>query len=103
MREICDHLIVLRLGILIANTLAFFIAVLFAYFTNSKYVFQAHPSRENFLKFMSMRIGTLFIDDGGMMLLASWGWSDLVAKCVINALIIGINYLVSKFFIFKKQ
>lgn len=85
-----------------ANTLAFFIAVFFAYYTNTRFVFQTQFTNKNFLQFMAMRIGTIFLDDGGMLLLLAWGWNDLLAKCVVNVAIIGLNYLFSKLFIFRK-
>ena len=91
---ICDSIL--------ANTLAFFIAVLFAYWTNSTFVFRAPHTWKNFLEFMGMRIGMLLIDDGGMFLLLQWGCNDLVAKCLVNVIIIVINYIVSKLFIFRK-
>lgn len=86
-----------------ANTLAFFIAVFFAYYTNTRFVFQTQFTKKNFLQFMMMRIGTIFLDDGGMLLLLTWGWNDLLAKCVVNVVIIGLNYLFSKLFIFRKR
>lgn len=97
------RLLVPGLGTLVANTAAFFIAVLFAYFTNSKYVFRVPFTWKSFLEFMSMRLGTLVIDDGGMVLLTRWGWNDLLAKCVVNVIIIGLNYLFSKLLIFRKR
>lgn len=97
------HLLVMESGILAANTTAFFIAVLFAYFTNSKYVFQVPFTWKSFLEFMSMRLGTLVIDDGGMMLFTWWGWDDLLAKCVVNVVIIALNYLFSKLLIFRRK
>lgn len=86
-----------------ANTLAFFIAVLFAYYTNTRFVFRVEFTKKNFLQFISMRIGTVFLDDGGMLLLLAWGWNDLLAKCVVNVVIIGLNYIFSKLLIFKKD
>lgn len=91
------------LGTLAANTAAFLIAVLFAYFTNSRYVFRVPYTWKRFLEFVSMRIGMIFIDDGGMLLLMRWGWNDLLAKIVVNVVIIGLNYLFSKLFIFRKN
>ena len=90
-------------GSMAANTAAFFIAVLFAYWTNSTFVFRAPHTWKNFLEFMGMRIGTLAIDDGGMYVLLAVGMNDLLAKCVVNVVIIAVNYLCSKFFIFKKK
>ena len=86
-----------------ANTLAFFIAVLFAYLTNSEFVFRTGMAWKSFLEFMAMRICTLPIDDGGMWLLLTLGVNDLVAKCAVNVVIIVINYLASKLVIFKEK
>lgn len=97
------RLFALFLETLPANTIAFLIAVLFAYFTNSRYVFRVPFTWRNFLKFMSMRIGTIFIDDGGMLFLIRWGWDDLFAKIAVNVIIIGLNYLFSKLFIFRES
>lgn len=88
---------------LLANTIAFFIAVFFAYYTNTRFVFQVNFTKKNFLQFMAMRIGTIFLDDGGMLILLAWGWNDLLAKCVVNAVIIVLNYLFSKLLIFRKK
>ena len=93
----------LWLDTLPANTLAFFIAVFFAYYTNTRFVFRVPFTKKNFLQFMTMRIGTIFLDDGGILLLLAWGWNDLFAKCVVNAVIIALNYLFSKLFIFRNK
>ncbi len=93
----------LVMGELAANTLAFFLAVLFAYWTNSQFVFQTGMAWKSFLEFMAMRLCTLPLDDGGMWLLLTLGVNDLLAKCAVNVVIIVINYLVSKLIIFKKR
>ena len=93
----------LVMGDIAANTLAFFIAVLFAYWTNSQFVFRTGMAWKSFLEFMAVRICTLPIDDGGMWLLLTLGVNDLVAKCAVNVVIIVINYLASKLVIFKKK
>ena len=97
------HFLTIVFAPLVANTIAFFIAVLFAYWTNSTFVFQTGCSWRSFSQFMLMRIGTLLIDNGGMWLMLSAGWNDLFAKCVVNVVIIVINYLVSKLLIFRKR
>ncbi|RKJ54600.1 GtrA family protein [bacterium 1XD42-1] len=86
-----------------SNTLAFFLAVFFAYYTNTHFVFQASFTKKNFFQFMIMRIGTLFLDDGGMALFLFWGWNDLLAKCIVNGAIIVLNYLFSKLLIFRTK
>lgn len=97
------ELLSLLWGTLLSNTLAFFIAVFYAYWTNSIFVFRVPCTWKSFWEFMGMRIGTLLIDNGGMVLMVTWGIDDLVAKCVVNVIIIGLNYIFSKLFIFKKK
>ena len=63
---------------------------------------QAIPGR-TFFEFMAMRIGTLFIDNGGMYLMLNWNWNDLAAKCIVNFIIIALNYILSKLLIFKNK
>lgn len=96
-------LLILNTPLLYANTVAFFIAVLFAYYTNTKYVFNDKFTKKNFISFMSMRIGTLFIDNIGLYYLVSISVDELIAKSIINIIIILINYICSKFIIFKKK
>lgn len=96
-------LLILNTPLLYANTVAFFIAVLFAYYTNTKYVFNDKFTKKNFISFMSMRIGTLFIDNVGLYYLVSISVDELIAKSIINIIIILINYICSKFIIFKKK
>ncbi|MEA4993369.1 MAG: GtrA family protein [Oscillibacter sp.] len=91
------------MGDLAANTLAFFLAVQFAYMSNTKFVFRDKFTKKNFLQFWGMRIGTIFIDNGGMWLLLAMDCNRLLAKCVVNAIVIVLNYIFSKFFIYKKR
>ena len=86
-----------------ANTVAFFISVQVAYMTNTRFVFRQPFTRKNFLQFWGLRIGVIFVDDGGMWLLLTQGWNNFLAKCVINVVGIILNYLCSKFIIFKKR
>lgn len=90
-------------GMLAANTLAFFIAVLFSYWTNSTFVFRVQHTTKNFLQFMGMRIGTLLIDNGGMYILIHLAVNVFFAKCIVNVVIIVINYVASKWIIFRKK
>lgn len=86
-----------------ANTTAFFAALLFAYWTNSTFVFRTPHTWMNFLQFVGMRIGTLLIDDGGMYLLLALSVNGLLAKCIVNSVITVVNYLISKLIVFRKK
>ena len=88
---------------MVANTLAFLLSVLFAYWTNTLFVFQQRLNWKTFSAFFGMRIGTIFIDNGGMYLLLRADFGKLFSKCAVNAVIIVLNYLFSKFIIYKKK
>ncbi|MGO0906043.1 GtrA family protein [Clostridioides difficile] len=88
-------------GILKANTIAFFIAVIFAYFTNTKYVFKAKNTFKKFIAFLGMRLFTLIFDNLGMLILINIGTDELISKISVNFLVILLNYIFSKFMIFK--
>ena len=96
-------LLILNIPLLYANTIAFFIAVVFAYYTNTKFVFNDTFTKKNFISFMSMRISTLFIDNIGLYYLVSISVDELISKSIINIIIILINYICSKFIIYKKK
>jgi putative flippase GtrA len=98
---VCYLLLALVLPDIPANTIAFFTAVMFAYWVNTAFVFRKKISVKTFLQFLGLRIGTIFIDNGGMWLLLSGEFNNLAAKCIVNGVIIVLNYIFSKFFIFK--
>ena len=93
----------LAIGDIPANTLAFIITIFFAYWTNSRFVFNVPAGWKSFIEFTVMRLIALPLDDGGMWLLLNVGINDLIAKIVINALVIAFNYLISKLIVFRKQ
>ena len=95
----------LPLGTAIATILAWLISVFFAFFTNRKYVFNA--SKNDFLKqlfgFFSMRILTGALDVFIMILFVDvLEFNDLFIKILSNILVIILNYVFSKLFVFKK-
>lgn len=96
-------LVHLEMNDLLANTIAFFLAVQFAYYTNTKFVFKSNFTRKNFMQFWTMRIGTIVIDNMGLLLLINIGCNQLVSKTLVNVIIIVINYICSKFYIYKRR
>jgi putative flippase GtrA len=84
-----------------ANSIAYVLSVLFAYWTNSTFVFRQGIGWETFAKFFGMRIGSILIDDGGLWLLLRLGCPRLAAKLAAAIVVIVLNYIFSKFFIFK--
>ena len=92
----------------IANIIAIIVAVLFAYFTNRKLVFNSTAStfKENlkeFYKFMLGRAFTMVLEMVGFYLLFNIiGVQELISKIFITVLVIILNFFISKFFAFKK-
>ena len=88
-----------------ANVLSWIGAVTFAYFTNRKYVFQSnsqHQLREAGSFFLS-RIGTLLLDVALMHAMVQWmGMNDKIAKLIVQVVVIVANYVLSRFFVFRK-
>lgn len=92
----------------ISNAIAVFMAVLFAYFTNRKLVFNSSAStfKEYFLEFCKFVLGrafTMLIELLGFWILSTLiGINELISKITITVIVIILNFFISKFFAFKK-
>ena len=89
----------------IANVISWIAGVLFAYFTNRKFVFES--KEENKIKeagkFVGSRIVTLVIDMVIMWIGVSLlSFNDKIMKLFSQIVIIILNYVFSKLFVFKK-
>ena len=92
----------------LSNIIAVLIAVLFAYFTNRKLVFNSTATtfKENlkeFYKFMIGRAFTMVLEIIGFYLLFNIiGIQEFISKLLITIIVIVLNFFISKFFAFKK-
>lgn len=99
----------LHWGWQISNMLAWLIAVIFAFITNKLFVFQSKSfTLKLFLweliTFFGARLLSLGVDMLGMwILLDLCGVNSMIAKILVNVLVIIINYVLSKLIIFKKK
>ncbi len=90
----------------IANVISIIVAIIFAYIVNSKYVFQDKCETlvdhiRPFCKFISARLLTMVIEVGGVWLLVEKvGMSDMVGKFCTQFIVLALNYIFSKFFVF---
>ncbi|MBR1654683.1 MAG: GtrA family protein [Clostridia bacterium] len=93
----------------ISNVIAIILAVIFAYITNRKLVFNstASNSKQIFLemcKFFSARFFTMLVEFFGFMLLFNvLHIPNLISKLTITVLVIVLNFFLSKFFAFKNK
>ncbi len=90
----------------IANLIKWVSGVLFAYFTNRKYVFKSkNPNYlKEFISFSSSRVITLFLDMALMWLfVTNFKMQDLIAAIISIAVVTVANYFLSKIFVFKNK
>ena len=89
-----------------ANIISIILAILLAYVVNSKYVFQDKCETlkdhvQPFCKFVSARLVTMVIEVGGVWLLVSvMGLNDMIGKFLTQFIVLILNYVFSKFFVF---
>lgn len=100
---------VLSIPYLIANAIAIILSILFAFFTNKKYVFKSQAtsrqdSWEEFVRFVSFRVLSGLFD-----MLSMWILVDMLlfgtnlAKLLTQFIVVVLNYVFSKFFVFKQE
>lgn len=97
-----DNPILLQL----ANIVSWIVAVIFAYYTNRKVVFKSDNKniKSEASKFFGARIITLIIDMLFMWLTVSvFKLNDKIMKIVSNVIIVILNYVFSKIFVFIKE
>lgn len=96
-----------RLDENISNVIAIILAILFAYVTNRKLVFNSTATTrkeifKEFYKFILGRIFTMVVEIVGFYLLFNiLGIHKLVSKLTITVIVIILNFFISKFFAFK--
>lgn len=99
---------VLCVHYMVANVIAWVIAVAFAYVTNKLWVFESKSWARSVwipecIGFVSARLATGLLDMGLMYLMISIiGVSKMWAKLVSNVVVIIGNYVLSKLVVFRK-
>lgn len=99
---------IIKIQVVISNIISWVIAVLFAYVTNKLYVFdskviQKKELAREIISFFYARIITLVIEN--VLLWATviqLGLNEIIMKIISNIIVIILNFVFSKIFIFKK-
>lgn len=89
----------------IANVISWVCAVLFAYVTNRKFVFQSQSQEKGkeFLEFVTSRVATLLMDMALMFFgVTVFGLNDKIMKLVVQVVVTVGNYVFAKLWVFKK-
>lgn len=98
---------ILGIGELIANVICWVICVLFQFFTNRTWVFDGHVDSagafwKQMASFFGGRIFTLVVEEIILGVFITWlGFNSMVVKAVAQVVVIVLNYVVSKLFVFK--
>ncbi len=90
----------------INTTLSWIAAVSFAFIVNRKYVFKSKDTNiiEEFIKFIGSRLTTLLIEITLMFVLVTLlKVNDMIAKLMLQIIILVLNYVLSKLYVFKKR
>lgn len=104
---------ILRYGVLtslkMANLTAILTAMIFAFAVNKWYVFGSsgngiRKTAIEFINFMGIRFITMLIEFYGVeVLVEQFEISDMSSKILVQIVVIVLNYVFSKFWIFKKE
>ena len=98
-----------------ANTLSWIGAVAFAYVTNRIFVFKSKEKNvfKEAAKFVSSRVGSFLVETGILLLFVNllgfdqsvtlFGMSFMIMKIVAQLVVIVLNYVFGKLFVFKKK
>lgn len=95
-----------KIQLQIANILSWIAGVIFAYFTNRKFVFESKEKNQikEAGKFASSRLITLLMDMIVMYIFVTrLKWNDKIMKLVSTIIVTISNYVLSKLFVFKKK
>lgn len=95
-----------HINYMISNVISWIISVLFAYITNRIFVFKS-KSRDILLEiyqFFKYRIFSFLIDVLFMYILVELiNVDDMISKIIVQVIVIVLNYVFSKLFVFKKS
>lgn len=95
----------LAINVTPSTIIAWVIAFIFAFWANRSCVFHSHGRiLTEFMEFLSARIATGILDVVIMYVFADvLAWPDVWVKAASNVIVIVLNYVLSKLFIFKED
>lgn len=100
---------VLKINYMVSNITALIVSIIFAYITNKIFVFESKKTGikdvlKELVSFFACRGVTAIMDIGLMFVTVSMlHFNDMLMKVVVNVLVIVLNYVFSKLFVFKNK
>lgn len=93
---------------LIANSIAFTVALIFAFFTNKYIVFKSKGTgiKQSFIEFLYFtvaRLFTFFLESVILTISSFFGLNLIIMKIIAGIIVVILNYVFSKMLIFKKE
>ncbi len=103
---VCNSL--LSLNEHLANTISWVLAVLFAFLTNRVWVFRAPAKGAAFWRqmigFYGGRLATFLAEELVILVFVTWiGFPGLAVKIAAQIMVLILNYVVSKVFVFRNK
>lgn len=104
-----ESVIQIKYNYIIATVLAWLLTVVFAYWTNRRFVFRSENTSKlsiwkEFVSFISARVATGVLEVVLMYLLVDCaGANDKISKLICQTIVILANYVLSKLWIFKSK
>lgn len=93
----------------IANIMSWILAVTFAFITNRTWVFKGSADNnatvfKQALSFYAGRVFTLLVEEVVVFVFITWlGFSALLVKVATQAIVLILNYVISKYYVFNKS
>ena len=101
---------ILKIDEVASSAISWFCAVLFAYITNRLFVFENKSNTKKgilkeIISFFAFRVLSGILCDVGTfaLMVKVFNINDIISKIVTQIMVIIVNYIFSKFIIFKKQ
>lgn len=100
---------VLGIDPLIANVISWILAVLFAYFTNRKWVFSDTAETKNGIiiemaSFFGGRLFSLAVEEAILLVFIKWlGFNSIIVKVAAQVVVVVLNYVISKVLVFRTK
>ena len=102
---LCDYF--LKTSVLISNTIAFIISVIYNYWASCKYVFEVNKEKSairRFAEFILFALMGYFLAQLLLWIMADlWHWNHMLAWFIETAIVMIFNFITRQMFLEKKK